>query len=30
VLDHGQLVFRGTPAELSRDARLREVYLGVA
>jgi branched-chain amino acid transport system ATP-binding protein len=30
VLDHGQLVFRGTPAELVRDARLREVYLGVA
>jgi branched-chain amino acid transport system ATP-binding protein len=30
VLDHGQLVFRGTPAELARDARLREVYLGVA
>jgi branched-chain amino acid transport system ATP-binding protein len=30
VLDHGQLVFRGTPAALSGDARLREVYLGVA
>ena len=30
VLDHGRLVFRGTPEELARDARLKEVYLGIA
>jgi len=30
VLDHGRMVFRGTPAALARDAGLREVYLGIA
>jgi branched-chain amino acid transport system ATP-binding protein len=30
VLDHGRLVFNGTRAELMRDARLKEVYLGLA
>jgi branched-chain amino acid transport system ATP-binding protein len=30
VLDHGRLVFNGAPAELARDAQLKEVYLGVA
>ena len=30
VLDHGRLAFRGTPDELARDARLKEVYLGIA
>ena len=30
VLDHGRLVFNGTRAELMRDARLKEIYLGLA
>jgi branched-chain amino acid transport system ATP-binding protein len=30
VLDHGRLVFHGTQSELVRDARLREVYMGLA
>jgi branched-chain amino acid transport system ATP-binding protein len=30
VLDHGRRVFHGTRAELARDARLTEVYLGIA
>jgi branched-chain amino acid transport system ATP-binding protein len=30
VLDHGRIVFRGAASELMRDARLKEVYLGLA
>ena len=30
VLDHGRLAFRGSPTQLSRDARLKEIYLGLA
>jgi len=30
VLDHGRLVFRGTGEELTRNATLKEVYLGLA
>lgn len=30
VLDHGRLVFHGTKLELTDDAKLREVYLGLA
>jgi branched-chain amino acid transport system ATP-binding protein len=30
VLDHGRVAFRGSPTQLARDARLKEVYLGVA
>jgi branched-chain amino acid transport system ATP-binding protein len=30
VLDHGRLVFHGTGAELARDTKLTQVYLGVA
>jgi branched-chain amino acid transport system ATP-binding protein len=28
VLDHGAVIFRGTPAEAQEDARVAEVYLG--
>jgi branched-chain amino acid transport system ATP-binding protein len=30
VLDHGRIVFRGPSGDLMRDARLKEVYLGLA
>jgi branched-chain amino acid transport system ATP-binding protein len=30
VLDHGRKVFDGTPAELTRNSALTEVYLGIA
>jgi branched-chain amino acid transport system ATP-binding protein len=30
VLDHGELIFSGLPAEAARDARVAEVYLGKA
>jgi branched-chain amino acid transport system ATP-binding protein len=30
VLDHGRLVFHGTQSDLIHDARLKEVYLGLA
>jgi len=30
VLDHGRLEFHGTRAELTRDTKLKEVYLGLA
>ena len=30
VLDHGRLVFNGTRVELMRNAKLKEVYLGIA
>ena len=30
VLDHGRKVFDGTPAELTRNSTLTEVYLGIA
>ena len=28
VLDHGEKIFDGLPAEAARDARVAEVYLG--
>ena len=30
VLDHGRIVFRGESGELMRNARLKEIYLGLA
>ena len=28
VLDHGEMIFEGKPADAARDARVTEVYLG--